>query len=487
MSWFFKLIGSVTGNIAEVTTANELKVATEKDVSANAANVGASKIFSENDAGSITGDMYLKSPETSADYRLRVGMDTILFTDTFNASTQNTNNWAYTFATLTASQPGSGTLNFGTVQGTAATHGAFMRSFQYFPLIGTSPLAVEFTVGQFTAALTTNEEFRIGLALPTVAGTAPTNGVWMKITPSGIIGEMSYNGSLTGTGVMAAIGTMTVGELFKLTLVVGEGEVEFWKDDVLIGELLTPAANGQPFIGDSLPVFMQKLCSGAVSNTNTMRISDITVSQMDINTSKPWAHQMSLSGQSAYNGQNGHTQGKTSIWANNTAPTAVALTNTTAAFVGLGGVGAVLPTLTANNDGILFSYQNPASTANITGRNLIVTGVTLEGAVSVALTGGPVVYAQAIAYGHTNVSLATTETGSFVTATTHAPKIIPIGIGSYPATSAVGITGAGASLHLSAPIVVRPGEFIQIIMRNMGVVTSAGAITFVASFDAYFE
>ena len=65
----------------------------------------------QNDAGDITGAAYLKSPETSPDFRLRTGTDTALFSDTFNATTQNTNVWAYTFATLTAAQPGGGTVN----------------------------------------------------------------------------------------------------------------------------------------------------------------------------------------------------------------------------------------------------------------------------------------------------------------------------------------------------------------------------------------
>ena len=85
--------------------------------------------------------------------------------------------WAYTFATMTASQPGVGTVNFGTVQGTANSHGAFMRTFQYFPYRDV-PLSIEFTFGQFTANLTANEEWRVGLGLPSAAGTAPTDGVF---------------------------------------------------------------------------------------------------------------------------------------------------------------------------------------------------------------------------------------------------------------------------------------------------------------------
>jgi len=100
--------------------------------------VGAARSFSENDPGTVTGTATLKSTETSLDFRNRVGLDTLLFNDTFNATTQNTSLWNYIFVTLTASQPGAGTVNFGTVQGTAVTHGAIMKTFQYFPLTASS-------------------------------------------------------------------------------------------------------------------------------------------------------------------------------------------------------------------------------------------------------------------------------------------------------------------------------------------------------------
>lgn len=449
-----------------------------------AAYVGSVRMMSENDAGASTGTPYLKSPETSVDYRLRVGIDTVLFTDTFNATTQNTSLWSYTAATLTCTQPG-GYLQFGTVQGTANGHGAFVRTFQYFPLIGTAPLSVEFTKGAFTAALVANELFAAGLGLPSAAGTPPTDGVYFKLTNSGLIGELMYNGVATQTGVLIA--SFALASFKKLALVVGEGEVEFWADDVLLGEIEVPAGNGQPFMGGSLPVFMQKYCTGVVANTNVIRVSDVTVSLLDVATNKPWSHQVSGMGQHCLLGQNGHTQGKTTLWTNNTAPTAVALTNTAAAFTGLGGIVAVLPTLAVNSDGKLITYQNPVPSINITGRNLYITRVTLNGGVSVILAGGPVLYACALAVGHTATTLVTTESASFGSGTTHAPRVMPLGMQTYPATAAVGTVGGSIDLNFDTPVCVRPGEFVDVILRNLGVVTTTGAITFTVSIGGYWE
>lgn len=490
MSWLHKIIGSVSGNIAEVDTANQLKVAQEKLPLTNPGNVGAVKIYSEVDAGTLTGTSTLRSPHVSYDRRMNVGLDTWLFNDTFTATAQNTSLWEYVFATLTASQPGAGTVNFGTVQGTAATHGAFMRSYQHFPLRYRGPLRTEFTVGLFTATLVANEEWRCGLGKPTVAGTAPTDGIWFVLdTTNGLRGVVVYNGVSTFTATLASLASFTVGTMYRLSIVANERVVEFWREGILLGTLATPVGNGIPFQGPTQPVFMQKLCTGAVSNTNTVRVSDVSVSMSDLDSNKTWEVQLASAGQTGNIGQDGHTQGKTSLYANSTAPTAAALTNTTAAFTGLGGQAAVLPTLAVSSDGIIMAFQNPVPTINRPGRNLLVYGVWLESYVSVTLTGGPIYYQYCVAYGHTAVSLATAETGSFVTATTHAPRIVALGNETFVVTAAAGTRGQGVNKSWRVPLVVRPGEFFAITAKaGVGsTVTSLGAITYMIGVDAVWE
>lgn len=495
-----KIVGSTSGNIAEVDSNNNLMSNTPGYTSAGVIrgggpqNAGATGMYSVNDEGTVTGSRLVRSPETSQDMRFRVGVDTLLFNDTFNATTQNTSMWNYTSVTLSASQPGAGTLNFGTVQGTANSHGALMRSFQHFPVVGTSPLVIECSFGQFNTQMVANEEFYFGLGLPSSPFTALTDGVYFKLTTAGLVGGMKYNGSTSETSALATLASFVTSTQYKMKIVIGESLVEFWRDGVLLGTLATSPANGQPIIMASLPVFMQKLCTGNVTNTNTMRVGEVSVYLSDLATNKDWASQLATLGQGGNLGQNGHTQGKTTIYANSTAPTAVALTNTTAAFTGLGGQAAVLPTLAVSSDGIIFSYQNPAPTINVTGRNLLIYGVTIDSHVSVVLAGGPLAYGYTLAYGHTAVSLATAESTSFLTTTTHAPRIVPIGFETYPAAAAVatkstGAQGGGLNKQFTVPLVVRPGEFVAICAK-LGVgstVTATGAITFLATFDSVWE
>jgi hypothetical protein len=487
--------GGASSNLADVNAFTHLKVTTEVSASSNPGNVGCIRTFSENDPGAISGQgPLIRSPETTSDYRLRVGIDTILFTDTFNYITQNTNNWNYIFVTQTATQPGNGTLQIGTVQGTAATHGTIMKTFQYFPIIGTAPISAEFEIGQFTAALITNEVVIFGLGNPTVAGTPPTDGVFIQITSAGVIGVLAYNGTLTQTGTLINLNQLTVGKLDKFVIVVGEGLVEYWWNDVLLNAQTMPVSNGQPFMAASQPAFIQKYCTGAVSNTNTIRVSDVTVSLLDLQTAKPWSHQMAgqgLHGSIPLPGIISNAVVNTSLNVNaaGTPISPVVMTNTTATSTGLGGITAITPSLAVHTDGILFSYQNPAPSITQTGRNLYVTGVRIQGAVSQSFVGGPVIYAYGVAWGHTAVSMATAETSTFTTATTHAPRRTTIGIESYSASAVAGAVGSPTPLNINftVPLVVRPSEFIAITARNVGTVTSVGTLIVTAGVDSYWE
>jgi hypothetical protein len=454
-------------------------------------DAGAVRFFSENDPGTFTGTAYVKSPETSPDYRLRVGIDTVLFTETFNATAQNTGSWSYTFNTLTAAQPGAGTVNFSVVQGTTSAHGAFMRTFQYFPVVGTAPLSVEIIFGQFTAALVANEVFLCGLGLPTAATTPPTDGVWLQLTTAGLIGVLVYNGVTTQTGVLRAFGSIAENTLYKAAIVVG---VEFWWEDVYLGQIAVPAANGQPFLQAGLPAFLMKYNTGAVANTNTMRVSDVTVSLLDINTSKPWAYQMAVQGKMAYQGQNGGTMGTTALYPNATAATVVtggALSQTVAIATGLGGQAGIVAGV-AGIDGLITAFQNPTGGINQTPRNLVITGVRIDAVnIGAAVATTASVLSWSLAFGATGAtipSLAQAESASFATATAKAWRRVPIGIQSWIVGAAIGAPAEAIAINFDAPIVVHPGQWVASVAKFLvGTATASQVIWCVVAIQGYYE
>jgi len=238
----------------------------------------------------------------------------------------------------------------------------------------------------------------------------------------------------------------------------------------------------------NLPLFIRNYNSAATSSAQVVRVGYVNVSQGDMSTNKPWSHVMAGAGGMAYQLQTGAAAfGSSSLLTNSLGTGSVAaMTNTTAALgSGLGGQFSTLPTLPVPTDGIISSYQVPAGSATVPGKSLYITGVKVQGAVTTQLAGGPVLYAYTLAYGHTTVALNTTETNG----TVKAPRRIALGFETFAATSALGVLGSatGCYMAFNSPVVVQPGEFVQVTAKNLGTITSAGIITFLVSFDAYFE
>ena len=193
-------------------------------------------------------------------------------------------------------------------------------------------------------------------------------------------------------------------------------------------------------------------------------------------------------GYHAYQGQDGGTMGTLGQYVNNTTPAAAVPTNTTAALgTGLGGLFQETVTLVAGTDGIISSFQNPAPTINLSGRTLYVTGVSVQGVVTTVLAATPLTKAWCAAFGHTAVSLATAESGSFVSPGTKASRRVGLGTSGAVAAAAVGTLVPGPTVQFRTPLPVAPGEFFAIVNKNVTAAPASGAILWVIQIDGYFE
>lgn len=472
---------------ANVDAGGNIKVA----LTNTPAYIGGVRIFTENDDGTHTGSPYLKSPETSQDFRQRVGMDTVLFTDTFNATAQNTGNWKHAFTTMTMTQS-AGFLNVNAAgTSTVASNYAYLQSWRYFPLIGTAPLAVEFTF-QIDRAPITNEVFQCGLGVATGAAD-PIDGVWLELTSAGLYGVIRYNsGTAVKQNLTTPAASLSTNTNHKFVIVVGEREIEYWLDDILLGEQLIPGPQGQPFMTTALPVFIQKYNSGTVSTSPNMivKVGDLTVTLMDLATNMTWANQMASSGLGMH-GLNGGTMGSPQIqWANTTLPTAAAATNTTAALGAfLGGIFQMNAPAASTTDVIIASYQNLAGGVNQTPRTIKLRGIRVDlvnSVVAVATT--PSTFALAVAWGGTALTLAQTESASFATGTAKARRIQPIGVISLPVGTVAGGAANGVQFDFEAPLVINPGEYVQVVAKILsGTATATEVLQFVISPNLYHE
>lgn len=476
----FRIEGNTSGNVAEVDANNNIKV----NLPTTASQAGYSTFLCEVDPGTITGSRLLRRPFVSIDDRLSVGVDTVAAMYNFTATAQNTGDFKHAFTTMTMTQS-AGFLNINPALATVSGNYAYLQSWKYFTLQADGQLHTEF-VGQVTGAIPpANQLLEMGHFIGP-AGVAPADGVFFRFSSAGLQGVISYNGVETPTGVLLA--TLSANTNYKFEIKISQRKVFFWIDGVLYGSIDTPAGQAVAYLWLNLPICMMMRNSGTVTGGITAKFGSIHVTQLDISTNKPWSEQMALQG-NAYQGQEGDTMGSLAIYSNSALAAAAALTNTTAAApnTGLGGVVLVLPTLTAGTDGILFSYLNPVGSATQPPKTLVVTGIRLDASVQVALVGGPLTLIMGAAYGHTSVSLATAETGSFVTNTTKAPRRVPLGNLDFVVTAAAGTGAVGISKDFASPIVVNPGEYFAITCRNVGTVTSSGALAFTACVDHYFE
>jgi hypothetical protein len=477
------LEGHISGNKAEVDSLKNLKV----NLPTGTTEAGYASIIVENDGGLLSGNKTLRSPYVTMENRLLVGLDTPLVDYTFNSTLQDTGVWRYVTATMTTTWTTSGMLLNAISTLTNAT-GTAVSSWKTITLNGNGSFWLDNTIN-ITALPLANQVAEFGLFPFGAGNVAPTEGVYFRLTNAGLVGIINFNGTETTTSPMLLASEITPNQSYVFSIKVNERSVSYWLNGNLLsgGTLTIPAAQGQPYITTALPQTYQVRNSGTVSGAPVMQVKvlDTSVDQKSINLGKPFSHIQAAKGAMSSQGQNGGTMGSTALYSNSLgAGAGAAIANATAAagFLGLGGQFSVQPTLTVGTDGILCSYQVPVGSINQTPRTLYITGVRIQSVVTTVLVGGPVLYAYSLAYGHNLVSLAN---GEGIAA--KAPRRVPLGIESIAATAAVGTIGGGVYMPFNSPIVVNPGEFVAIAAKNLGVVTSAGVVVILVTFDGYYE
>lgn len=431
------------------------------------------------DSGTVTGSVTARPAVVSIDDRVSVGLDTTLLVDAFNSTAQNTAIWKNNLTTMTLTYSGGyAFLNAGA--NTASGSFAVLQSYRTFALYQAAGIHFEMR-GFLTQTPQTNNTVYFGLGIPGTTA-APTDGVYFQYDATGVLKAVAnFNGTLS---VSAALTAPSANASHEFVINCTDDNAEFWIDGVLQAAVALPTGAALMTLSDSATVFVQDTNTGVTGAAQGVKVAFIGLWQFDTASGKPWPHQMCGQGFMASQGQDGGVMGSTALYTNSLAAGAgAAMTNTTAALgSGLGGQFAALPTLTAATDGIVCSYQNPTPTINVTGRLLYITGVRVQGLVTTAFTGGPVYYAYSLAYGHTSVSMATAEA-----AAAKAPRRVALGYETYVVTAPVGTLGQGLYVPFNSPIVVNPGEFIALCAKNLGTVTSVGVITFLVTFDGYWE
>lgn len=445
------------------------------------ASVGGIRLFSENDPGDVTGVPYLKSPETSPDFRLRVGVDSVWDDDNFNYVAQNFNKHKYTSNTLTMTWAG-GFLNTNGAGVTTTAAGCQIQTYRHFPIQGSGGVYFEQAMALSNTPVT-NWNLDFGGGLPAAASTSiPLDGNYFRINSSGVFGIVNNNGTESATAAFTF--TPAINQVYKYNITVTDGEVEFWIDDVLYGEKAKPVATGSVVYGGSLPWFVRHHHTGVTSGVISAKFANYTVSMSDMDNVRLWASNKAGQGLSAVQNPSGGAAGQTANNVNSTVPATATLSNTAAGYTTLGGRFLFAAVAGAETDYALFAFLNPVPTANITGRNLVIRGVWIEtfnAVVAVATT--PTVLEWSLAVGSTAVSLATADA-----AATRSPKRISLGSQSFLVGALAGSNSERCDVNLDAPVVVEPGTYTHIILRvPYGTATATELFRGAVGFNAYWE
>lgn len=490
-----RIEGNTSGMVVEVTGSNQIKIISETNVSGSPQNVGAIKMFSENDNGIKMGSPYLSSPETDSDFRLRVSLDTPLDDETFNYIAQNTgkhNNQsttmtlAYTSAGLTTNS--SSILNQNT--------GVSLSTYALFSFPSNGGVLYAQLDTSFSSQPVSNTIIDFGLfARPTAIPYAPLDGAYFRLNSSGLSGVVNHNGSETTTSVFNF--TYSEDQVYKFIVATSNNKVNFWIDDVLYGTIQNPSSQGQPFMAASVPLsFRHAIVGGAAGNVLRATFRGYGVSVCGLNQPRTLA-EVGSAVYGSYQGISGGAMGQliagtvttgTLVKPAAAVPANASLTANLPNSLG-GRIYEQLATgLAANTDGIYASYTVPPTA--ITGSNakrLKVNGIKLSGMVSQSVAGGPAFTEWYIAFGHTADSLQTTEA-----ATTKAPRRVMLPelttyISGSQAVSTL-LTSPQNYAAFANPIYVNPGERIALVgNKTINTAITAGVLCYTYQFDYSWE
>lgn len=449
-----------------------------------AAQAGDIAIFGENDAGTATGSRLVASPEVDHDYRFRL-MESVLDQETFNYAAQNTGKYNYANTTMTIVWTASGlTTNGGSI--TTITTGARQRGYALFPLFTIGMTYID-TIASFTAAMPTNTTIDLGLFTDGAANPfEPTDGVFFRFDSGGNFGFV-VNGGVVSSVPLTGL-ALGINDSQKFTIATSSKKVEFWVDDVLYGTIDRPAAQGMPFLATAQPFAIRHaITGGAASGVIQCKVASYQVSLSGFGVVSDAAAQGARAWGS-HQGLGGGTMGSLANYANSANPAGAAGSNTTvvAGLTGLGGQMNLNAAAAAATDLILCSYQVPAGTVAVQGRRLALYGVRIMTTIAggaVATTDTQIAYS--LAFGHTAVSLATTES-----ATAKAPRREALGFQSWVLGAAIGAPPREGPLYMpfTKPIYINPGEFLAIAAKFLlGTATAGQTILHHITYDYGWE
>ena len=476
--------------VATISSTQELCVVAPVDEVC----AGFVQISTESDAGMVTGNRKVIPLECSDDYRLRVGVDNVLFSYSFESSTFPNTLFAQS-STILALTPSRGLLKINSIPITTASTSGHMTSRRTFPIYGTYSLYGDFWISESEVNATgAISEWGFGF----VSGTnAPTDGVFFRRQDGGVLnGVVNNNGSETivvldtnNIPSRDGIEKYAPSDVNHSLIVIFNDVVNFWINDVLVGSI--PCIDSKPTNTSSSvqPIFARVYSTIAgMSTPRCLSIGFLNVSQGDLNSNRPWGHAMCGNGGGAYQTQTGVAAAQTANYANSAIPATTVLSNTLAPASSTGRLSGLYNwAATAANevDWIMFAYSPAIASNIIANKTLIVTRIDINRMfISGASSVNPTMFFWGVGVGGSADSLATADAIGAVSA-----KRIPLGVHSFTANSPIMTSSREFSVNFSSsPLIVPPGHRLHIFVKQLnGAATASLRWNGSVMVNGYFE
>lgn len=469
--------GATSGNGAEVDSSNNLKVNLPTVLS----GAGYVNVVSEVDEGIITGTKLQRPLDSSQDYRLRVGLDKVLWQDTFSHTTFNTSKYIGVTSTMTMTLAG-GFLNLNAGNSVASAAVARFQTFRTFSLFNTYPVYLDMKA-KFSNTFQANSVFEFGFGYAQTT-TTPTDGIFFRVVGGQMIGVINSNGAEQTVALPFA---PVINRVYNFSLNMSQDSVSFWIDGDIYGRISRPTGLGSLAQSNALPLLFRTYNSGVVASAIQMNISTFGITQADMDMTKDWSYNMVTNGQSSISAPDGQAAAYTANIVNNTAPVSTALANAGPGNASLGGQFQFAAIAGAETDYVLFAYLNPVGTSAIPGKTLVITGVKIDTFNTVAAVATTATVLQwSIGVGGTAITLVTTDSA---TAGTRAARRLPLGIQTMPIGTAVGaMANPTIDVKFSTPLMVEAGSYCHIILKMpIATATATEIIRGVVAVNGYFE
>ena len=448
------------------------------------ATAGFSSMLAEVDPGAVVSGGIRREIDASFDFRLRVGIDTVLWQDVFQYTTINASAYAVTTSTMTITQA-TGLLNLNAGSATATGNHVNLRTWRTFPFISSAPMYCYFAaIGINQNALNAQADIGMGFAATTAT---PTDGVFFRWTLDGTLVGVVNNNSVEST--TAALTQILDNERGEYLIVINDETAEFWIDNVLRATLpaVTTYTGHGIMQSVALPFHARLFNSGTASAAKRIGISEVGISLGDMQSNRQWSTQMAGMELGSHQSPPGAAAAQTATWTNSAAPANATLSNTAAGYTTLGGIFQFAAVAGAETDYALFAYTVPAGSVTQPGRNFMVRGVNIEtfnSGAAVATTATTLMWALGV--GSSAVSLATADS---LTAAGRASRRIPLGVQWLPVAGVVGqVATPSIAADFDSPFLVAAGTFVHIILRMpVGTATASQVIRGVVRIQGYFE